>query len=91
MIKINKVAVVGAGIMGNGIAQVLAQSGFQVSMVDIDDKALQRGFDSIKKSLGRLKKKVEPPPRSPGERTPRWPPWCSTSCLEIVNPTPSPP
>ena len=57
MIEIKKVAVLGAGTMGSGIAQVSAQTGFQVVMTDLEDKLLQRGFDSIRKSLGMMKKK----------------------------------
>jgi 3-hydroxybutyryl-CoA dehydrogenase len=57
MTEIKKVAVLGAGIMGNGIAQVSAQAGFQVAMVDIEDKYLQRGLDAIRKSLGMMKQK----------------------------------
>ena len=57
MSKIKKAAVIGAGIMGNGIVQVLAQVGFEVAMTDIEDKFIQRGIASIKKSLGRMKKR----------------------------------
>ena len=57
MTEIKKVAVLGSGIMGSGIAQVLAQSGYQVTMREIEDEALQRGLDSINKNLGRMKKK----------------------------------
>lgn len=57
MIKVKNVAVLGAGTMGNGIAQVLAQAGFQVVMADLEDKFLQRGFESINKSLGMMKDK----------------------------------
>jgi 3-hydroxybutyryl-CoA dehydrogenase len=57
MPEIKKAAVLGAGVMGNGIAQVSAQAGFQVAIADIDDKFLQRGFDSIKKSLQMMNKK----------------------------------
>lgn len=57
MIEIKKVAVLGAGIMGNGIAQVSAQAGFEVAMVDVDEKFLQRGLDTIRKSLGLMKQK----------------------------------
>jgi 3-hydroxybutyryl-CoA dehydrogenase len=56
MNEIKKVAVLGAGIMGNGIAQVSAQAGFQVTMRDLEDKFLKQGLDSIEKSLGRMKK-----------------------------------
>jgi 3-hydroxybutyryl-CoA dehydrogenase len=54
--EINKVAVLGAGIMGNGIAQVSAQAGFQVVMRDLEDKFIRSGFDAIKKSLARMTK-----------------------------------
>ena len=55
--KFTKVVVIGGGIMGNGIAQVAAQAGFQVAMRDLEDKFLQRGFDSIRQSLDIMKKK----------------------------------
>jgi 3-hydroxybutyryl-CoA dehydrogenase len=57
MIEIKKVAVLGSGTMGNGIAQVYAQAGFPVTMTDSEDSFLQRGFDTIKKSLGMMAKK----------------------------------
>jgi len=52
-----KVAVIGAGTMGNGIVQVFAANGASVSMVDLDQKALDRGMASIEKNLGRVVKK----------------------------------
>jgi 3-hydroxybutyryl-CoA dehydrogenase len=57
MPNVKNVAVIGAGTMGNGIAQVFAQSGFSVTMIDIKDDFLQRGIAAIEKSLGRLIKK----------------------------------
>jgi 3-hydroxybutyryl-CoA dehydrogenase len=57
MAEIKKAAVIGAGTMGNGIAQVLAQAGIEVRMVDVDNKFLERGLDTIKKSLGRMTEK----------------------------------
>jgi len=48
------IAVIGAGTMGNGIAQVLAAGGLEVVMTDIDDSALQRGVNAVTKSLDRL-------------------------------------
>ncbi|TKC80217.1 3-hydroxybutyryl-CoA dehydrogenase [Trinickia terrae] len=54
---INKIAVVGAGTMGNGIAQVCATAGFEVAMLDISDEVLQRGLATISASLDRLIKK----------------------------------
>jgi len=55
MIKI--VGVIGAGTMGNGIAQVFAQSGFQVLVQDVADKALDRGRATIEKSLAKFVEK----------------------------------
>jgi 3-hydroxybutyryl-CoA dehydrogenase len=57
MAEVKKAAVIGAGTMGNGIAQVLAQAGIEVNMIDTDGKYLERGFDSIKSSLGKMTEK----------------------------------
>jgi 3-hydroxybutyryl-CoA dehydrogenase len=54
---IQKVGIVGAGTMGNGIAQVCAVAGCDVVMVDITDAALQKGTATLTKSLGRLVEK----------------------------------
>ncbi len=54
MSEIRKVGIVGAGTMGNGIAQVFAANGYQVVMVDIDQKFLDRGVAAVKKSLARF-------------------------------------
>ncbi|MHC4660538.1 MAG: 3-hydroxybutyryl-CoA dehydrogenase [Planctomycetota bacterium] len=53
----NQVTVVGAGQMGNGIAQSFAVNGYDVVMVDIKQEFCDRGMETIKKSLGRLVKK----------------------------------
>ena len=45
--EIRKIAVIGAGTMGAGIAQACAASGFQVSMRDIDPKFVEGGFRRI--------------------------------------------
>ena len=52
--EIKSVAVIGAGTMGNGIAQVIAAGGFPVVLTDINEAALQRGLEAIDKSLQRL-------------------------------------
>jgi 3-hydroxybutyryl-CoA dehydrogenase len=52
-----RVAVVGAGLMGSGIAQVAAQAGWQVVLRDITDDALSRGVDAISKSTARFVEK----------------------------------
>ncbi len=53
MMDIKKVAVLGAGQMGNGIAQVCAQAGYEVKMRDIDQKFVDKGLSTIKKNLER--------------------------------------
>jgi 3-hydroxybutyryl-CoA dehydrogenase len=50
---IERVAVVGAGQMGNGIAHVFAQSGFDVTMIDVSSDALAKGRSTIEKNLAR--------------------------------------
>lgn len=57
MAEIKRIGVIGAGLMGSGIAQVAAQAGFNVVMRDVEDKFLERGFSSIKKSLNLLLEK----------------------------------
>jgi 3-hydroxybutyryl-CoA dehydrogenase len=52
--EIRKVGVVGAGTMGNGIAQAFATSGYEVAMRDIKQEFVDRGMSTIKKSLERL-------------------------------------
>jgi 3-hydroxybutyryl-CoA dehydrogenase len=52
-----RVGVVGSGTMGNGIAQVLAQTGYPVVMMDTSPEALDRAAGTIQKSLERLVKK----------------------------------
>ncbi|MEU7167649.1 3-hydroxyacyl-CoA dehydrogenase family protein [Streptomyces morookaense] len=49
-----KLAVIGAGLMGSGIAQVSAQAGWDVVLRDVTDAALQRGTDGIRTSLDRF-------------------------------------
>ncbi|MDG4764242.1 3-hydroxyacyl-CoA dehydrogenase family protein [Solwaraspora sp. WMMD406] len=49
-----RLAVIGAGLMGSGIAQVAAQAGWQVTMRDLDDAATARGVDGIRRSLDRF-------------------------------------
>jgi len=57
MKSIAKVGVIGAGTMGNGIAQACAAAGVDVVMVDVADAAVQRGIAAIGASLDRLVKK----------------------------------
>lgn len=52
-----RVAVIGAGLMGSGIAQVAAQAGWDVVLRDVSDEALRRGVDAIEESTGRFVEK----------------------------------
>ena len=52
-----KVAVIGAGTMGNGIAQVFAMQGHAVTLVDVSATALEKGLAAVQGSLARLVKK----------------------------------
>ena len=49
-----KVAVIGAGTMGNGIAHTFAQSGYKVNLIDISQDALGKAVATITKNLGRM-------------------------------------
>jgi 3-hydroxybutyryl-CoA dehydrogenase len=53
----DRIAVIGAGQMGNGIAHVFAQAGFDVTMIDVAQAALDKGRDTISKNLDRQVKK----------------------------------
>src|SRR3954470_6137512 len=53
----DRIAVIGAGQMGNGITHVFAQAGFDVTMIDVADAALAKGRDTIAKNLDRQIKK----------------------------------
>jgi len=52
-----RVAVIGAGTMGNGIAQVFAQQGHAVRLIDVSAEALNKALETIRGSLARLVKK----------------------------------
>jgi 3-hydroxybutyryl-CoA dehydrogenase len=52
-----RVAVIGAGLMGSGIAQVAAQAGWEVTLRDLDDAAVERGLKSIRSSLDKFASK----------------------------------
>jgi len=55
--KIGKAAVIGSGAMGHGITQLLAMSGLEATMVDINDEILQKAKEKIKWSLGKFVEK----------------------------------
>ncbi len=62
--EIKKVGVLGCGLMGSGIAQVAATAGFDVTVLEVEQKFLDKGFAGIEKSLGKIAEKgslKEPP------------------------------
>jgi 3-hydroxybutyryl-CoA dehydrogenase len=61
-VKFEHVLVVGAGQMGGGIAQVVAASGRRVSLHDAAPGAVERGLETMRKSLGKLAEKGGPDP-----------------------------
>jgi len=57
MIEIKKVGVLGCGLMGSGIAQVSAMAGFDVTVLEAEQRFLDKGFAGIEKSLARFAEK----------------------------------
>ena len=55
--EIKKVGVLGCGLMGSGIAQVAATAGFDVTVLEVEQKFLDKGFDGVKKSLAKFAEK----------------------------------
>jgi 3-hydroxybutyryl-CoA dehydrogenase len=55
--EIKKIGVIGAGLMGSGIAQVAAQSGFQVNLMDVEQRFVDKGLNAIDKNLKRMTEK----------------------------------
>ena len=55
--EIKSVAVLGCGLMGSGIAQVAATAGFDVTVLEVDQKYLDQGFAGIEKSLAKFAEK----------------------------------
>src|SRR6476659_5943134 len=61
--QIKKVGVLGCGLMGSGIAQVAASAGFDVTVLEVEQKFLDKGFAGIEKSLAKF---AERPPEKGG-------------------------
>jgi 3-hydroxybutyryl-CoA dehydrogenase len=57
MTELRKIAVIGGGTMGNGIAHVFAQTGYDVTLIDVDARALERALATIGGNLDRQIKK----------------------------------
>ncbi len=62
---LKKIGVIGIGVMGNGIAQVVAQSGFETVVMDVNEEVLEKGMANMSRSLDRLVKAYE---KSGGEK-----------------------
>jgi 3-hydroxybutyryl-CoA dehydrogenase len=60
-LAVEKIQVVGAGQMGSGIAQVAAQAGLSVHLSDVDEEAIEKGLETIKKHLARSVEKERIP------------------------------
>jgi 3-hydroxybutyryl-CoA dehydrogenase len=54
IMEIRKVGVLGCGLMGSGIAQVCATAGFDVTVLEVEQKFLDKGFAGIEKSLAKF-------------------------------------
>jgi 3-hydroxybutyryl-CoA dehydrogenase len=63
MMEIKKVGVLGCGLMGSGIAQVAAMAGFDVTVLEVEQQFLDKGFAGIEKSLAKF---AERPPEKGG-------------------------
>src|SRR5437588_9782429 len=61
--EIKKVGVLGCGLMGSGIAQVCATAGFDVTVLEVEQQFLDKGFAGIEKSLAKF---AERPPEKGG-------------------------
>lgn len=65
---INNITVIGGGLMGSGIAQVSAQIGNNVTLVDVSDEALQKSKSNIQSSVQRVSKKLYKDNPAEGEK-----------------------
>src|SRR3954469_9722444 len=61
--EIKKVGILGCGLMGSGIAQVSATAGFETTVLEVEQKFLDKGFAGIEKSLSKF---AERPPEKGG-------------------------
>ena len=52
--EIKKVGILGCGLMGSGIAQVCATAGYDVTVLEVEQKYLDKGFAGIEKSLAKF-------------------------------------
>jgi len=52
--QVQRIAVIGAGVMGRGIAQVAASSGFEVRLFDIEQRILEGALEEVRSNLRRM-------------------------------------
>jgi 3-hydroxyacyl-CoA dehydrogenase len=55
-VRIKRIFVAGSGLMGAGIAQVCAQAGYSVTLMDIKDEMLEKGMKAIKWSVSKIQR-----------------------------------
>ena len=65
--EIKKICILGAGLMGNGIAQVCAQAGYEVALRDIEQRFVDGGMNTIRKNLSRDAEKGKISPQQMNE------------------------
>ena len=83
--SIKSVAVLGAGTMGNGIAQVFARAGYQVILRDVEQRFLDRALETIAKNLYREIKKGKLPERDKGAVLKRLEPVTDMSAIAAAD------
>ena len=59
--EIKNICVLGAGLMGNGIAQVCAQAGYSVTLRDIEQRFIDGGMNTIRKNLAKEVRRANGP------------------------------
>jgi 3-hydroxybutyryl-CoA dehydrogenase len=64
--QVGTIGVIGAGVMGNGIAQVAARKGIDVLLLDVNEKAVKKGIDAVEDRLGRVVAKGQMSPAEKG-------------------------
>lgn len=80
--EIQKVGVVGAGLMGSGIVETVARAGFDVVVREINDEAIEKGMARIRKSIGTA---VERGKLEAGERDAAWQRIHTTTSLDAMS------
>jgi 3-hydroxybutyryl-CoA dehydrogenase len=85
MPEIERVAVIGAGTMGNGIAHVFAAGGYEVALIDVDQASLERALATIAANMDRQIKKGELDPAAKQEALARIRPGRQMADIELAD------